>query len=210
MTDAQPDDRAPARSAARADLAGSVRRLIEATTTGSTSEPGLAAAKNLVDAAITALGAAPDLTAHRVEVEAGLRPTLNPFGSVENPLAPPLIELDAEPGEFVAQCVLSSAYEGPPGRVHGGVVTGILDHASGHALRAVRILAVSVSLRIDLHHPTPYGEPLIVSARIGEREGRKIWVDASIATSQGLVTASSRTLMLELREAPAWAQAALR
>lgn len=210
MTGAQPGDRAAAHSAARAELAASVRRLIEATATRSTSESGLTEAKDLVEAAIAALGPAPDLAAHRAEVEAGLRPTLNPFGSSENPLAPPLVELASDPGTYVAQCVLSSAYEGPAGRVHGGVVAGILDHASGFALRALQILAVSVSLTIDLHHPTPYGEPLAVSARVGEREGRKIWVDATITTSEGLVTASSRTLMVELRDVPAWAQAALR
>lgn len=193
----------------RAELAESVRRLIAATTISTAPDRDLAAAKDLVEAATAALGPLPSVAAHRAETEAGVRPTLNPFGSVENPLAPPLVELPAAPGEYLAELVLSPAYEGPPGRVHGGVVTGILDHASGFSLRSLEILAVSVSLTVDLHHATPYDEPLTVTARVDGRDGRKIWVDAQVVAADGRVTASSRTLMVQLPEAPGWAQTAL-
>jgi len=192
------------------ELADSVRRLIDATNTSAPSSRDLAAAKELVDAALAVLGPLPSVAAHRSETEAGRRRTLNPFGSPENPLAPPLLELPSAPGEYVAEFVLSPAYEGPPGRVHGGVVTGILDHASGFALRSLDVLAVSVSLTINLHHATPYGEPLAVTARVKERDGSKIWVNAAISTADGRVTASCRTLMIRLREAPTWAATVLR
>ena len=191
-------------AAGRLDLAESIRRLIVAATTGSASAHELAAARDLVVAATSALGWVPTVDGHRAETESGRRPSVNPFGSAENPLAPPLREVRSEDGEYVAELALSPAYEGPPGRVHGGVVTGILDHASGFALRSLGVLAVSVSLTISLHEPTPYGVPLVVNARVSEREGRKIWVDASLSTAAGHRTASCRTLMIELLEAPAW------
>lgn len=209
MTRSRPSgshDGASAIDSGRAELAESVRRLVAAVTTGTTAARDLAAAKDLVDAALAALGPLPDLAAHRAETEAGRRPTRDPFASPENPLAPPLRELPSEAGAYIARFTLSPAYEGPPGRVHGGVITGILDHASGFALHSLGTVAVSVSLSIDLHHPTPYGEPLTVAARVDERNGRKIWVDAEISTADGQVTASCRTLMLQLREVPVWAQ----
>ncbi|MFV2179672.1 PaaI family thioesterase [Actinomadura sp. LOL_016] len=191
----------------RYELAESIRRLIVATTTGGASGDDLAAAYDLVEAAAAMLGPLPSAMAHRSTTEQGHRPTLDPFGSADNPLAPPLWERPSAAGEYIAEFVLSPAYEGPPGRVHGGVVTGILDHACGFAPRSLGIVAVSVSLAIDLHRATPYAEPLTVAARVDERDGRKIWVDAQISTAAGEVTASCRTLMLELRETPAWAQA---
>jgi acyl-coenzyme A thioesterase PaaI-like protein len=195
---------------ARSSLAQAIRRLVADTTTTAASDDQFAVARELVESASAALRPVPGVAGHRARTEAGVQPTLNPFDSAGNPLAPPLVPRVAAPGEYIAEFTLSPAYEGPPGRAHGGVVTGILDHACGYALRSMDTLAVSVSLTIDLHHPTPYGEPLIVAARVDERDGRKIWVDADITTAGGTVTASCRTLMLQLREKPAWAETAMR
>lgn len=192
---------------ARVELADAVRRLIAVVTTASAGAAGLDAARERVEAAIAALGPTPSATVHRAETESGRRRIVNPFDSPENPLAPPLRPVRCTDGEYVAEITLSPAYEGPPGRVHGGIVTGILDHASGFALAGLKIIAMSVSLTIELHDATPYGEPLTVTARMTEREGRRIWVEATLATADGQVTASCRTLMVELREPPAWAAA---
>lgn len=191
-------------SGARAALADSLRRLIAATATAG-ADADFRAARDHVDAALAALGVVPSAGDHRLETEGGRRPTLNPFDSAGNPLAPPLRVIREAGGEYVAEFTLSPAYEGPPGRVHGGVVAGVLDHASGFALRSEGIIALSVSLEISLDDATPYGEALTVTARAGEREGRKIWVNASLAAAGGRVIASCRALMIELADPPAWA-----
>jgi acyl-coenzyme A thioesterase PaaI-like protein len=195
--------------AARVSLADAARQLIVAVTTAGTSVPELVVAREFVEAAVAALGPIPTVAAHRAATEAGHRRTANPFDSPLNPLAPPLRPLPSAPGEYLAEVILSPAYEGPPGRVHGGVVTGILDHVCGFALRALGIVAMSVSLQLDLLGPTPYGEPLRVTARVDHREGRKIWVEAALFRAGGDVLATCRTLMIELREPPAWASTAL-
>ena len=193
----------------RVELADSVRRLIAAAATTSASASDLAVARDLAEAAAAALAPAPSAAEHRCRTEAGSRATVNPFGSAENPLAPPLRQLPSARGEYVAEFTLSPAYEGPPGRAHGGIIAGILDHASGFAVASLDILAVTVSLTVNLHQATPYGEPLTVKAQAGERDGRKVWVDAAISTTDGEVTASCRALMLQLREMPAWARPAI-
>lgn len=193
---------------ARAELADSLRRLIAATTTAS-ADADFRAARDHVDAALAALGAVPSADDHRLETERGRRHTLNPFDSAENPLAPPLRVVRSAGGEYTAEFTLSPAYEGPPGRAHGGVVAGVLDHACGFALRSQGIIALSVSLQITLHEATPYGEALTVTARVGEREGRKIWVNASLAAADGRAIASCRTLMIELATPPEWAALAI-
>jgi acyl-coenzyme A thioesterase PaaI-like protein len=189
---------------ARTVLADSLRHLIAATTTAG-ADADFRAARDHVDAALAALGAVPSVDDHRLETQGGRRPTLNPFDSAGNPLAPPLRVTRSAGGEYTAEFTLSPAYEGPPGRAHGGVVAGILDHASGFALRSEGIIALSVSLEISLRDATPYGEVLTVTARAGEREGRKIWVNASLAAADGREIASCRTLMIELAAPPEWA-----
>lgn len=185
-------------------LADSVRRLITAACLTDGSPELMARAVRLVDEATAALGPIPDVASHRTRTETGRRVMANPFDSPVNPIAPPLRPILSGAGEYVAEMTLSPAYEGPAGRVHGGVVTGILDHCSGLAGASLGVVAMSVSITIDLHRATPYGQPLTATARVSERTGRKIWVDAAIATETGEATASSRALLIELADAPAW------
>jgi len=49
-----------------------------------------------------------------------------------------------------------------------------------------------------------------VPARIAQREGREIWVNATLATAYGHVTVSCRTLVIELAAPPEWAAAMYR
>jgi acyl-coenzyme A thioesterase PaaI-like protein len=187
-----------------AEFADTLRQVITASVT---TDADLTAAHVLLEQSLRALGPVVSVADHRARTESGARRTVNPFDSPENPLAPPMRAIHEAPGEYVAELTLTPAYEGPPGRVHGGVVTGILDHASGFALPSLGVVAMSVSLSIDLHAATPYGEPLTVSARVVERDGRKIWVETGLRTADGTLTASARTLMLELVDPPAWVAA---
>jgi len=55
------------------------------------------------------------------------------------------------------------------------------------------------------------GEPPDSASRpIDQRDGRKIWVNATLATAYGHVTAFCRTLVIELAAPPEWAAAVYR
>ena len=192
-------------SVARRGLADSLRELIALVTAAAADDDELVAAREAVQKAIKILGPSPSVESFRDSAQSGRRMSFNPFDTAENPLAPPLVPQPSEPGTYIADFVLSPAYEGPPGRTHGGVVTGVLDHASGHALKALGILAMSVSLTVDLLDATPYGEPLRVISRVADRDGRKIWVDSELLMADGARTATSRTLMIEILDPPPWA-----
>jgi acyl-coenzyme A thioesterase PaaI-like protein len=187
-------------------LAENVRQLITAVATTEETDQALARAARLVREATSIIDTLSSVEDHRLATESGLRPIVNPFDSPTNPLAPPLqTSSRQEPGEYSAEVTLSPAYAGPPGRVHGGVVTGILDHASGFAVATLGVVAMSVSLEINLHDATPYGEPLVVSARVADHDGRKIWVEATLATAGGHITASAKTLLITPLAVPSWA-----
>lgn len=95
-----------------------------------------------------------------------------------------------ETGEVRARCTLTRQHVGPPGRVHGGVVATILDHVVGFATAAVDKSGMTAGLDIRYKGATPYGVPLILTARYTHSEGRKHFATGEI-WADGVVTASA-------------------
>ncbi|KRA24710.1 hypothetical protein ASD65_09985 [Microbacterium sp. Root61] len=96
-----------------------------------------------------------------------------------NPVVPP-IRLTLEDGEAHGTVVVGPAFTGPPGRVHGGTVATILDHAMGLLVSATARPSVTARLEIDYRGGAPIGQELQISARIKSADGRKTWVEAEI------------------------------
>lgn len=191
----------------RVALADQLRELIEATviTSAVASPEQLESATRMVAAAIAELPRPSSVRQYRAASTAGRLDRVNLFDSPEHPLAPPWRVVRCLDGEIEAEATLTVAHEGPPGRVHGGVVAGILDHAAGLVVRSLDIVAMTVSLDIELHHATPYGESLAIKARIVERDGRRLRVESALVAEDTKVVASCRALMIELADRPAWA-----
>jgi acyl-coenzyme A thioesterase PaaI-like protein len=95
-----------------------------------------------------------------------------------------------ETGEVRARCTLTRSHVGPPGRVHGGVVATILDHVVGFATAVVNKPGMTAGLDIRYKGATPYGVPLILTARYTHSEGRKHFATGEI-WADGVVTASA-------------------
>ena len=57
----------------------------------------------------------------------------------------------------VAVTTLGPAFEGAPGRAHGGVVGAILDETMGHVLPIIGEMAYTANLTIDYIGPAPLG-----------------------------------------------------
>ncbi|HHC08697.1 MAG TPA: PaaI family thioesterase [Actinobacteria bacterium] len=76
----------------------------------------------------------------------------------------------------VAEVVLGRAYEGAPGRAHGGILSAILDETMGAAALLSGDLAFTGQLTVTYRAPTPIETPLEFRAWITGREDRKIFV----------------------------------
>jgi acyl-coenzyme A thioesterase PaaI-like protein len=126
----------------------------------------------------------------------------SPVEGPANPLAPPLTDVVAGDGEMRATALLTGAYEGPPGRVHGGWVAALLDHALGRAVACAGLPAMTVSLTVDYRRGTPYGVPLTVRARFTGSEGRRVFATGEIV-AQGEVTAEASAILVSVRGLPA-------
>jgi acyl-coenzyme A thioesterase PaaI-like protein len=92
-----------------------------------------------------------------------------------------------EGDEGVLQTTLGPAFEGAPGRAHGGIVASLIDEAMGIALSVTATPAFTGRLGVTYRGPTPIGEPLEVRARVTEIRGRKITITAELRTPDRLL-----------------------
>jgi acyl-coenzyme A thioesterase PaaI-like protein len=82
---------------------------------------------------------------------------------------------------------LGSAFEGAPGRAHGGIVAALIDEAMGFALSASGITAFTGRLTLTYRAPTPVGELLEGQARVAHRQGRKLTITAELRCGDTLL-----------------------
>ena len=82
--------------------------------------------------------------------------------------------------EAVCQVTLGPAFEGAPGRAHGGVVAALFDETMGLVLSISSTPAFTGRLTVTYRAPTPLGEPLEVRARLAGRTGRKMTITAEL------------------------------
>ncbi|MEZ5377781.1 MAG: PaaI family thioesterase [Acidimicrobiales bacterium] len=96
-----------------------------------------------------------------------------------NPIAP-LMNFTIDPPKVRAEVRFGSAYEGPPGNVHGGLVAAAFDEVMGAAQALTGNPGMTGSLTINYRSPTPLHELLVCEAWTARTEGRKIFVDATL------------------------------
>jgi acyl-coenzyme A thioesterase PaaI-like protein len=108
------------------------------------------------------------------------RRVFNPVSGVGSALAPPL-RLHPVDGGVAAEATLGPAYEGPPGYVHGGISSLLLDQVLGAAAIAAGRWGMTVRLEVDYRRPVPLGTPLALAAWITDRTERTSVVEGTIA-----------------------------
>ena len=92
----------------------------------------------------------------------------------------------------VMNVTLGKAFEGAPGRAHGGVVAALLDETMGLVLAIHGKLAFTAQLDITYLAPTPVGKPLIARAWLARSSHRKLFIEASVrADDVEVVTAKA-------------------
>jgi acyl-coenzyme A thioesterase PaaI-like protein len=180
--------------AAVSELGDALRELVDASvrTTVPAAELRAAAAEARAATARLAAGRRPPTQLPSLDDPLVFRRVYNPVSGVGSAIAPPLSIRRTEDG-VVAEATLGMAYEGPPGYVHGGVSSLLMDQLLGSAAIAAGLWGMTVRLELDYRGPVPLSTPLLLRARVTEAAGRKCVVDGTIATAEapdrGLVAA---------------------
>jgi len=92
---------------------------------------------------------------------------------------------------------LGKAFEGAPGRAHGGVVAALLDEVMGLMNVIHGAMAYTAQLDITYLAPTPVGEPIIARAWLARQDNRKQFVEATLHANDHLV-ASAKALFISI------------
>lgn len=121
----------------------------------------------------------------------------SPFIGQANPLSPPLRLQEVE-GKVHARGVFGSAYEGPPGCVHGGYVAGAFDEVLGATQSLSGQPGMTGTLTIRYRSPTPLHTELRFVGELAGVEGRKIFTTGTLHAGDRLC-AEAEAVFITLR-----------
>lgn len=164
------------------ELAGAIRELVEQMMACDAPAGATKAAAETVRSVTNALktaGGKPRLPLTQApdgDVAAFFR--FSPVSGESNPLAPPA-RLELQGQQVVGSVTFNSAYEGPPGYVHGAFVAAVFDELLGITNATLGLPAMTGLLEVRYHRPTPLGKEIRLVGRHVELNGRK-----SIATGE--------------------------
>ena len=117
-------------------------------------------------------------------------------GGTTNPIS---AEFEAEivGNEAVVRTTLGTAYEGAPGRSHGGMVAALFDDFTAFVLPLAKTAAYTGEITVRYHRPVPIETPLEFRSRIVSHEGRKLRVTGECLV-EGQVVASTEVLFITI------------
>jgi acyl-coenzyme A thioesterase PaaI-like protein len=121
----------------------------------------------------------------------------SPFIGRANPLAPPITLEDVD-GVVYGEVTFGSAYEGPPGCVHGGYVAAAFDEVLGAAQSLSGNPGMTGTLTVKYRSPTPLHTELRFVGELVRVEGRKIFTEGRLLAGERLC-AEADAVFISLR-----------
>jgi acyl-coenzyme A thioesterase PaaI-like protein len=184
-----------------APLADAVRDLIDATIRTEVDDDVVGNARTAIEAITQSLRQRSRSIGVSFVVDGRPLPLGNAVVGVCNPIAPPVVVRHDSDGWCRSEFVLGTAYEGPPGRVHGGVSALVLDHMLGEAAsEGLSRARFTGTITVKYLRGTPLG-PLRSEAWIDRTEGVKVYARGTISDADG-VTVEAEGVFIE----PSWAR----
>lgn len=104
----------------------------------------------------------------------------SPLIGLANPLAPPITIGKAGERTAVASVSFGSAYEGPPGSVHGGFVAAAFDEVLGFVQSLGGNPGFTGTLTVKYRAPTPLHTELLFEGELVRVEGRKTFCEGRL------------------------------
>ena len=100
-----------------------------------------------------------------------------------------VFERDDEHRKIVGRFCLGAEFAGGPGFIHGGIIALLLDEAMGKLNRFSDVRAMTAELSIDFLKPVLVDAEIIVEASEVKRDGRQLFHQGEIRSSDGLLLA---------------------
>ncbi len=124
----------------------------------------------------------------------------SPMIGLANPLAPPITIGRAGERKAIATVTFGSAYEGPPGCVHGGFVAAAFDEVLGYVQSLGGNPGMTARLTVQYRRPTPLHAELLFEGELVQVEGRKLFT-VGRCLADGEMTAEAEGLFISVDRA---------
>ncbi len=124
----------------------------------------------------------------------------SPLIGLANPLSPP-ISLMADHANMTVEgrATFGSAFEGPPGSLHGGFVAAAFDEVLGYVNSLTGTPGMTANLSVDYKLPTPLHTELSFKAQLDRIDGRKIFASGKLF-AEDRVTATAEALFVSVND----------
>ena len=120
---------------------------------------------------------------------------LSPVIGLSNPLAPPISVRQSGDRSAEAQVRFGTAYEGPPGCVHGGWVAAAFDEVLGFVQSLAGSPGFTGTLTVRYRTPTPLHTDLRFEARVTGSERRKTFAEGRLYAGD-VLTAEAEAIFI--------------
>ena len=94
--------------------------------------------------------------------------------------------------DIVVALTLRKAFQGAPGRAHGGIVAAAFDDLTGWVIGRLGEPAFTGEITVRFQAPVPIDERVEIRTRLVDRDGRKLYITAEMTASNGAVIAICR------------------
>lgn len=123
----------------------------------------------------------------------------SPIGGAENPFGAD-ISYRVLGDELVGETILGTGFQGPPGRAHGGVISGLIDETMAALLTARRTPGLTIALELHYKAAAPLHVPLEFRAAIAHNDGAEVALRC-VGTHDGhvFVEATGRFRLIDFR-----------
>jgi acyl-coenzyme A thioesterase PaaI-like protein len=187
MSDDWPTDDFSRLATVYGPLTESVRRLVDISIRTAADPATVESAMSKIDSAAGELSAElqPGSFGVRLAPDGQTIAWGNVVVGLRNPVAPPLVIHHEPDGQVWSEFVLGAAYEGPPGHVHGGVCSLILDHVLGATAHRPLRPAYTGTLILRYLRKTELGRRLRAEAHVERIDGVKTFSTGYIADDDG-------------------------
>lgn len=121
----------------------------------------------------------------------------SPLIGLANPLAPPITIAKSGERTAIASVCFGSAYEGPPGSVHGGFIAAAFDEVLGFVQSLSGNPGMTGTLTIRYRKPTPLHQELRFEGEWVRSEGRKTFCEGRVF-ADGSLTAEAEGIFVSV------------
>jgi uncharacterized protein (TIGR00369 family) len=116
------------------------------------------------------------------------------------------IELDGVEGAAQGRIRFGPEHQGALGLVHGGLLATLIDETMGAIVHGGRVTRVTAEMTVRYRRPTPIGTDLVCRAHIGDADGRRFTILATItaadADDEVLVEGEAVYVLLRPKDRP--------